>query len=173
VQKTALACVLSVILASPLAAEDHTLVRFDGGIGVIPISNVTVNGDGSLTVSRNMVRTVNSPSQIWVIDRLRADIDTDSHIVVAGRGLLLGGGNNVGLNGNQSVIATLICEATTPFTLHSTPGPGVALAANGDFVIDATLSPPVPDTCASPVLLIRSGAGGGGPWFAAGILKLN
>jgi hypothetical protein len=71
------------------------------------------------------------------------------------------------------VIATLICEAAAPFTLHSTPAPGVALAANGDFVIDDTLSPPVPDTCASPVLLIRTGSGGGGPWFAAGILKLN
>jgi hypothetical protein len=100
VQKTALACVLSVILASPLAAADHTLARFDGGIGVIPISNVAVNADGSITITRNMVRGVNSPGQIWVIDRLRADIDTDGHIVVAGRGLLLGGGNNIGLNAN-------------------------------------------------------------------------
>lgn len=172
-KKAATACVLAIILASPLAAEDHSLVRFDGGIGVIPVSNVIVNATtGVVTVNRNTVRTVDPPGQIWVIDRLRADIDTDGHIVVDGRGLLLGGGNNIGLNANQSVIATLICEATAPFTLHSTPTPGVALAPNGDFRIDDMLSPPPPSTCASPVLLIRSAAGAQ-PWFAAGILKLN
>jgi hypothetical protein len=165
-------CGVGGALASPLGAADDSLVRFDGGIGMIPVSNVTVNADGSVTVSRNTVRTVNPPGQIWVIERLRADVQTDGHIVVAGRGLLLGGGNNIGLNANQSVIATLICEAAAPFILHSTPTPGVALAPNGDFVIDDMLSPPPPATCASPVLLIRSGAGAG-PWFAAGILKLN
>jgi hypothetical protein len=168
----ALACVLSVTLVSPLAAEDHSLVRFDGGIGVIPVSNVAVNADGSITVTRNTVRTVPSPGQPWVINRLRADVDTDGHIVVAGRGLLLGGSNNIGFNGNQVVFATLICGASTPFTFHSTPTPGVPLAADGDFVIDDMLSPPVPETCVSPVLLIRSG-GGANPWFAAGIVKLN
>jgi hypothetical protein len=172
VKKAALVCAMSAILASPLRAADDSLVRFDGGIGVIPVSNVTVNADGTVTVSRNSVRGVNPPGQIWVIDRLKADIGTDSHIVVSGRGLLLGGGNNIGLNANQSVIATLICDVAAPFTLHSTPTPGVALAPNGDFTIDDTLSPPVPATCASPVLLIRSGAGTG-PWFAAGILKLH
>jgi hypothetical protein len=171
VKKAALVCLVSVFLASPLAAEDHTFVKFDGGIGVIPVSNVTVNGDGSVTVSRNIVRTVNPPGQIWVIDRLKAEVDTDGHIRAAGRGLLLGGGNNIGLNANQSVIATLICEATAPFTLHSTPTAAAApLAPNGDFVIDDMLSGTLPDTCASPVLLIRNT---GGAWFAAGILKLN
>jgi hypothetical protein len=139
---------------------------------VIPVSNVTVNADGSVTVSRNAVRGVNPPGQIWTIDRLRAEVDEDGHIVVDGRGLLLAGGSNIGLNGNQSVIATVICETLAPFTLHSTPAPGVALGPDGDFVIDDTLSPPLPTTCASPVLLIRSTAGTG-PWFAAGILKLK
>ncbi|HMF96962.1 MAG TPA: hypothetical protein VKE96_21835 [Vicinamibacterales bacterium] len=166
-KKTALACVLSVILASPLAAEDHSLVRFDGGIGVIPVSNVTVT-NGVTTVSRNVVRGINSPGQIWVIDRLKADVDTDGHIRVKGRGLLLGGGNNIGLNGNQSVLATLICDAAgTQLFTTTTPVP---LAANGDFDIDDTLTP-VPASCASPVLLIRNGTGA--VWFAAGILKLN
>ena len=172
VKKAALVCLISVILASPLAAADHSLVRFDGGIGVIPVSNVTVNADGSIAVSRNVVRGVNPPGQIWVIERLKAEIDTDGHITVAGRGLLLGGGNNIGLNGNQSVTAALICEATAPFTVHTTPiANAVRLAPDGDFVIDDTLTPAPPATCASPVLLIRNGTGT--VWFAAGILKLN
>ncbi|HJZ76541.1 MAG TPA: hypothetical protein VKE51_32625 [Vicinamibacterales bacterium] len=173
-KKTALACVFSVILVSPLGAEDdHSLVRFDGGIGVIPVSSITTNPDNTVaTGNRNVVRGVNPPGQIWVIRRLRADIGTDGHIVVDGRGLLLGGGNAIGFNANASVIATLICEPAAPFTQHSTPAPGVALAPNGDFRIDAMLSPPPPSRCASPVLLIRSGAGAQ-PWFAAGIVKLE
>jgi hypothetical protein len=175
--KTALAVVVSALLASPLTAEDHTLVRFDGGIGVIPVSSIaltdpTVVTGTVATGTRNFVRGVPPPGQIWVINRLRAEVDTDSHIVVSGRGLLLGGGNAIGMNANQKVIATLICEPAAPFTLHSTPAPGAALAPNGDFVIDDTLSPPVVGACPSPVLLIRSGAGAQ-PWFAAGILKLD
>jgi len=169
VKKTvlALSCALLVALVSPLRAEDRSLVRFDGGIGVIPISNVTVV-NGVTTATRNVVRGINSPGQIWVISRLRADIDTDGRIKAAGRGLLLGGGNNIGLNGGQSVIATLICDAAgTQLFTTSTPVP---LDAAGDFEIDDTLSP-VPSACASPVLLIRNGTGA--VWFAAGILKLN
>jgi hypothetical protein len=167
VKKTVLACALLVALASPLRAEDHRLVRFDGGIGVIPVSNVTVV-NGVTTATRNVVRGINSPGQIWVISRLRADIDTDGRIKAAGRGLLLGGGNNIGLNGNQSVLATLICDAAgTQLFTTTTPVP---LDAAGNFEIDDTLSP-VPTACASPVLLIRNGTGA--VWFAAGILKLN
>jgi len=98
-------------------------------------------------------------------------VKTDGRIRVDGRGLLLAGGNNIGGNANQSVFATLICEAAAPFVEHSTPSsPGVALAPNGDFHIDDFLSPAPPATCASPVLLIRS-TGGTHPWFAAGIPK--
>jgi hypothetical protein len=168
VKKTvlALSCALLVALVSPLRAEDH-LVRFDGGIGVIPISNVTVV-NGVTTASRNVVRGINSPGQIWVISRLRADIDTDGRIKAAGRGLLLGGGNNIGLNGGQSVLATLICDAAgTQLFTTTTPVP---LDAAGNFEIDDMLTP-TPTACASPVLLIRNGTGT--VWFAAGILKLN
>ena len=170
-KKALLGCVLCIGIVSPLRADD-TLVRFDGGIGVIPVSNITLNADGSVnTVSKNVVRGVNPPGQIWVIARLRAEVDEDGRIEVDGRGLLLGGGNNVGLNGNQKVFATLICSATAPFDQFSTPvANAVALAANGDFRIDDTLTPTPPSPCASPVLLIRNT---GGAWFAAGILKLD
>jgi hypothetical protein len=165
-----LAGVLCLGIVSPIRADHDSLVRFDGGIGVIPVSNVTVNAEGSVTVSRNTVRGVNPPGQIWVIDGLKADVATDGRIQVQGRGLLLGGSNNIGLNANQSVFATLICSAATPFTQFSTPTTGVPLEPNGDFRIDDTLSPAPPTDCASPVLLIRNT---GGAWFAAGILKLN
>lgn len=164
-----LACVLSLGLGSSLLAEDDNALRFDGGIGVIPVSNVTVNGDGSVTVSRNIVRTVNPPGQIWVIDALNAEVNGDE-IRARGRGLLLGGGNNIGTNANQNVFATLACGQAAPFTLHSTPIAGVPLAPNGDFEIDDVLTPAPPLECVNPVLLIRNPAGA---WFAAGIVKRN
>jgi len=154
----------------PVAAiSDDSLVKFDGGIGVIPISNVVVNADGTITVARNIVRTVNSAGQIWVIADLQADVKTDGRIRVDGRGLLLGGGNGIGTNANARVFATLICEAAAPFTLRSTNLAGVPLAANGDFRIDDVLSPAPGPACASPVLLIRNAANL--VWFAAGIVK--
>jgi hypothetical protein len=60
-----------------------------------------------------------------VISDFRADVKVDGRISVDGRGLLLGGGNTIGTNGNASVFATLICEATPPFIEHSTNITGV------------------------------------------------
>jgi hypothetical protein len=112
------------------------------------------------------VRTINPPGQIWTIADLKARVKVDGSIKVDGRGLLLAGGNGIGTNANQSVFATLICEAAAPFTLHNSNPAGVPLEPNGDFRIDDILSPPPPTDCASPVLLIRNL---GGAWFAAGI----
>jgi len=162
-----LACVLCVGLGSSLLAKDDNSLRFDGGIGVLPVSNVTVNPDGSVTVSRNIVRGVNPPGQIWIIDALRAEVRGDE-IRVRGDGLLLGGGNNIGTNANQSVFASLICGQAAPFTVHSTSAAGVPLDPNGDFRIDDVLTPTPPFECVNPVLLIRNP---GGAWFAAGIVK--
>jgi hypothetical protein len=147
------------------AADGDSLVRFDGGIGVIPVSNVTVT-EGTVTVSRNVVRGVNPAGQIWVIEALTADVRADGRFRVRGRGLLLGGGNNIGLSNNARVFATLICENAVTAPQFSTDSAGVPLAANGDFRIDDVLAT-VPVTCPSPVLLIRNAANGG--WFAAGI----
>ena len=157
--------------ASAVVADD-TLVRFKGGIGVIPVSNVagTANPDGTFPdVTRNIVRAVNPAPQIWVISALMADVKVDGSIHVDGRGLLLGGGNQIGFNANASVFATLICEAVAPFTEHSTNAAGVALAPDGDFRIDDVLTPAPPAVCDSPVLLIRNV--GDLSWFAAGIPK--
>jgi len=78
--------------------------------------------------------------------------------------------DRIGQNANQSVFATLICEAAAPFVERSTATIGVPLEPNGDFRIDDTLNPAASD-CPSPVLLIRSS--GNGAWFAAGIPKLG
>ena len=154
------------------AAGDDSLVKFKGGIGVIPVSSAAgvANADGSSpSVNRNVVRGISPPGQIWVIADLRADISVDGHIRVNGKGLLLAGGSGLGSNGAQSVFATLICEAAAPFTLHNSALTGVPLEQDGDFEIDDVLTP-VPTECASPVLLIRNL---GGAWFAAGIPDLQ
>jgi hypothetical protein len=152
---------------------DDTLVRFKGGIGVIPVSSGVGTVATATTVNRNIVRGVQPAGQIWVIRDLRADVKLDGHIKVVGRGLLLGGGNNIGLNANASVFATLICGAAAPFTLHSSDLAGVALEPNGDFRIDDDLDIIPPNPCINPVLLIRSTGGPNFSWFAAGIPDLG
>jgi hypothetical protein len=153
------------------AHERDFLARFEGGIGVIPVQNGagTANLDGTFpNVKLNVVRGVPPGAGPWRIADLRADISTDGRIRVRGRGLLLASTNSIGQNANQSVFATLICEASMPFVEHSTTST-VPLEPNGDFRIDDTLNS-VPSECASPVLLIRNA---GGVWFAAGIPRLG
>jgi hypothetical protein len=167
-----LALALVALLPVPVLADD-SLVRFEGGIGVHPVSNVagTANADGSFpNVTRNVVRGVNPAGQLWVIADLGARVAEDGSIRVDGRGLLLAGGNAIGTNANARVFATLICEAAAPFVERNTDTAGVPLEPNGDFSIDDILSP-APDGCASPVLLIRNAANK--TWFAAGIQKLQ
>jgi hypothetical protein len=176
-KKSLFASILMVLIGGFFASSamaDDTLVRFQGAIGDIPVSNVagTANPDGTFpNVARNIVRGVNPAGQIWVISAFKADVKVDGRIRVDGRGLLLGGGNTIGTNGNNSVFATLICSAVEPFTQFSTDPAGVPLAANGDLRIDDVLDPPPPAQCGSPVLLIRVTVAGA--WFAAGIPKLD
>ena len=57
----------------------------------------------------------------------------DGDIMVKGKGLIFGGGNNARRATGQNVFATLLCEAAEPFTQRSTNLAGVPLAADGDF----------------------------------------
>jgi len=160
-----LAPVLALLVASSAMADD-TFLKFKGGIGVMPVSSV-----GPPPVA-NVVRTIPPPGEPWVIRALSAEVKADGRIHVEGRGLLLAGGDAIGMNGGQSVFATLICGPLPngPFTFHSTPvADAVALAADGDFRIDDILSPAPSNGCDNPVLLIRSATIGSHPWFAAGI----
>ena len=82
-QRILLVSILAVLLGgffAPLLAadnnadrnQDNSFVKFRGGIGVVPISNVAVDANNAVTVTRNMVRGVNSPGQIWRIEDLDA-----------------------------------------------------------------------------------------------------
>jgi hypothetical protein len=153
-----LIAIVVVVGAFTQLARAQTLVSFSGGIGDIP------TGSTSTTV-----RGVAAAGQIWVIRDLTADVKQDGSIRVDGRGLLLGAGDGVGSNGNASVFATLFC-ANDGNVQHSSNLTGVQLEENGDFRIKDNLSPAPPNTCASPVLLIR--VTGNGAWFAAGIPRL-
>src|SRR2546428_11943697 len=94
----ALATLVVLLLPVTLLAKDsrdsgNSLVRFEGGIGVIPVSNVVVAANGGGTVTRNTVGGVNFPGQIWGNGDLSADVKPDGRIRVAGRGPLPAGGN--------------------------------------------------------------------------------
>jgi len=168
VRKTlAVLSLLALVVAASADARD-TLVRFRGGIGVIPLSSGQGTAATATVVNRNIVRGVQPPGQIWVIADLRADVRVDGRIRVDGRGLLLGGGNNIGRNGGQSVRAVLFCGNDRFQT-----DPPVALEPDGDFRINDVLLPVEPTTltlppspCDNGALLIVNAAGS---WFAAGI----
>ena len=150
-----LIAVVSVLGAMAQSALAQSLVAFSGGIGDITTGSADTAVFG-----------VPAAGQIWVIRDLQAEVKVGGLIQVDGQGLLLGAGNGVGTNAGASVFATLFC-ANDGDVQHSTNAAGVPLQANGDFRIQDSLSPAPPDTCTSPVLLIRVTANGS--WFAAGI----
>lgn len=155
--KKALALLFFLGVIFPLSAAAQTsLVRFEGGIGSQPLRA------GALV---NDVLGVNPGGRPWLISRLSVDVKLDGRISVDGRGLLLGGGNNVARTGGQSVHARLFCGGVA----HSSGT--VPLEADGDFRIEDVLSPVPPSPCVDPVLLIVSGVAPAGSWFAAGIEK--
>jgi len=149
---------------------ENSLVTFKGGIGVIPVSNVVVSTamPPVTTATANIVRGISPAGQIWVITGLDADVSTDGHIRVRGRGLLLGGGNGIGTSAGLNVFATLFCGPAASASASNSTQTGVTLEANGDFTIDDVLSAQPPNPCETPVLLIRNAAGNQA-WFAAGI----
>ena len=150
-----LIAVVSVVGAMAQSALAQNLVMFNGGIGDITTGSTDTT-----------VLGVPAAGQIWVIRNLTAEVRVGGLIQVNGQGLLLGAGNAIGSTANASVFATLFC-ANDGNAQHSTNLAGVPLQVNGDFRIQDSLSPAPPDTCTSPVLLIR--VTGSGAWFAAGI----
>ena len=153
------------VISSAMAGE--ILLKFNGGIGVVPVSSVagTQNADGTFpNANRNDVRGIPPGGQPWVIESLKADVTVDGRIRVDGRRLLLAGGNGIGTTGGQQVRAVLFCGPVPGFTANSSGL--VALEPDGDFRIDDVLDSAPPSTCENPVLLIVNA---GGRWFAAGI----
>ena len=148
------------LFALPVSADDRdTLARFKGGIGSVP-----VRGNVAPFLA-NDVFGVLPGGRPWVIKDLDARVKTNGDIKVKGKGLILGGGNNVGTSGTgQQVQARLFCGGIA----HNSAL--VPLALDGDFDIDDFLVPLPPNPCLNPVLLIVSA---GGSWFAAGIPNLD
>jgi hypothetical protein len=161
---------LALVALAPLSAgADQLLVKFDGGIGAIPVSAGVGTAATAATVIRNIVRGVQPPAQIWTIADFKAEVMVDGRIKADGQGLVFAGGDTIGTaiapgGAALKVFATLICENAAPFTERNT-GP-VPLA-------DDVLSPrpPARSACATPVLLIRNQ--GNLNWFAAGIQKFD
>ena len=89
----------TALAATTAFAQENTGVTFRGGIGVIPVTGVAANG----TVNLNVVRGV-SPGAPWRIADLEATVDSNGHIKVVGRGLLLATGNGVGTNAGQAFV---------------------------------------------------------------------
>ncbi len=170
--KTTAVILLALGIVGHVGAQERDFIaRFEGGIGVIPAQNGAgpVNGDGTFpNVRLNIVSGVNPGGGPWRIADLRAEVDAIGRIKVRGRGLLLASGNSIGQNANQTVFATLICEAAAPFVEHSTVIDGSARTKRR--FPDRRYAESVPVECPSPVLLIRNA---NGVWFAAGIPALG
>jgi hypothetical protein len=173
-----LVAIALVALVPSVGLTDDTLAKFNGGIGVDGVSNAVGTAPVGEAVTRNLVRGVQPAGQLWAIADFRAEVKTDGRVEARGRGLVFAGGNTVGTalvltptggTATLDVFATLICENVAPFVERDTEP--VPLAPNGDFEIDDTLSPWPPDSCDTPVLLIRSA--GNRSWFAAGILEFD
>lgn len=149
------------------AAADNSLARFSGAISVDTVRGVDAN-NAPVT---NVVCGVAPGVTPWRISNLHATVKDDGHIVVDGRGLLVAASNGIGTNLGQTIQAELFCNTSsvTCGTPSTTSPTGVALAPNGDFRIDDTLSPLPPMACPNPVLLITQIPAKGGRWFAAGI----
>jgi hypothetical protein len=52
-------------------------LKFQGGIGVIPVSSAPGPAATATVVNRNIVRGVQPTGQIWVISDLKADVKAD------------------------------------------------------------------------------------------------
>jgi hypothetical protein len=141
--------------ALPVVNAD-TLVRFKGGIGVIPVRG------NAPPFTANLVLGVIPAGQPWVIRDVEARVKTNGEIKVKGEGLIRAGGN-IGTTSEDAVLATLFCGNIAHHSGAVSPEP------NGDFRIDDVLSPAPPHPCDNPVLLIRNAETGN--WFAAGIPK--
>ncbi|MBX3603671.1 MAG: hypothetical protein KF788_00290 [Piscinibacter sp.] len=158
-------------LALPAAASPP-LLRFDGAIGVDPLT--AAGGVDTL----NTVRGIAPGGRAWVLREFSATVTRRGEITARGRGLLFTSGEAIATRGGvASVALTLACGAAdASATKYSSPI--VALDAAGNFQVRGALSEDgvndavLPDSCDNPVLLVRAAnatTGVLGGWFAAGI----
>lgn len=165
----------AVALTAAGARANDTLLKFNGGIGVIPGSAVVQQAGTPLgsegPVKPNIVRGFFPSPQPWRITSLKATVKTDGHISLSGTGLLLAGGDKIGTTAGVSVRATVVC-GTSPLdtTDHETTSI-VQLSLEGDFAFDELLDSPDLTTCKNPTLVIFNPFTA--QWLAAGILTAD
>jgi hypothetical protein len=174
------ALLMLIPLVVVAAAPEVLVARFDGGIGVDPVSGMSTAAPCSVAAPcpvANVVRGVPPGGIPWHIGDFHARVRQDGHIFVEGRHLVLAGGNSLGQSLGASVQAQLFC-GLPPTSTSVSPGyttpittTAVTLTPDGDFRLDEMLSPTPPDPCDDPVLLIVSAANG--HWFAAGVPQTN
>ncbi len=148
VSVVSIAVLFGVLMVAP-SVITGTLVEFEGGIGVDPVSRAGGIPQG------NDVRGVQPGAFPWVIREFEAEVEDNGNIEVEGKGLVLAGAKGSGTRGRvRTVQATLFCGDPASATEHSSGA--IILEPNGDFKIKDTLDNlPLPDPCARPVLLIR------------------
>lgn len=161
------AIVLALVAAGASAAQQVSVLKFKGGIGVDPLT--AAGGADTL----NVVRGINPGGRAWVIRKLEATVYSDASIVVQGKGLLFSSGDVIATRGPVAqVVATLACGAADATAAKYTTE-AASLNPAGNFKIQGKLFDgpnfaTLPQPCTNPQLLIRASATGG--WFAAGIL---
>jgi hypothetical protein len=183
-----LICAAAAIATAPAHAGDKPLLRYEGAIGSQPLR---------AAAATNTVAGVAPGGAPWFLASLSVKIYADGTIRGRGRGLLLGGTDNIGTRGGpRQVVASLFCRnapvgTAVAGTLQTVSynSAGADVDPDGDFTFTGTLAnatgaaPPL--DCGDsidnrPVLLIRTltpaNATTGAPatpgaWFAAGILK--
>ena len=137
-----------------------------------------INSHVAGSVPNVTVRGVVSGGAPWVVKNGKIQLDSDGHLLVRVKGLLIVDGALANgapvppeLVGTVATVTTVHAALTcggpgggVPFTI--TPTEGVPLSPTGDFEIDAELS--LPTVCAQPIVLIRIGSPTSpGPWIAA------
>jgi len=176
--KTIASSLLAAGLSLPLLAHADAVARFDGGIGVVPATWAGANNTAPTggAAAANAVNDTPPPGRPWVISDLKASVLGDGSFDVRGEGLVLAGGNNVGVSANLAVRMRLYCGGAagvplTKFTSNET----TTLEPNGDFHLRgqlAVVNQPL-DCPNARLLIIAAGpnAANAGGWFAAGIPK--
>lgn len=160
------------VSAAAVAAPPAPPLRFEGGIGVDPL---TAAGGADVL---NTVRGINPGGRAWVIRKLTATVNPDSTLVAQGRGLLFASGESIGTRGAVTqVAATLTCgPADATATRYNTAPVDLDAAGNfsirSKFSVDGSNIATVRSPCENRVLLIRGAnpvTGALGGWFAVGI----
>ncbi len=178
--QAATAVIAMLLCAGAAQAHDRTpkIVSFSGAIGSQPFANV-----GGVAVP-NDVLGIAPGGRPWELLKLKASVDVNGMLSLRAKGLLLGGGNNIGRPAiPRNMQATLFCNEGGVNNAWNSAA--AAVDAKGNFSIASALVPVAPNSapvppnpCNLPILLIRNSAAattpGGlpvpGAWFAAGIV---